>query len=302
MWQRGRGLKSQLRRRGKRDKQTWPHLEMLKQYRIAALGAILALVIVSAGFGAYATAFTINVKETVQQEDFRNDCSNPKSAAGSDQCAQWKAADASSDAARWAWWQLLVGFLGTIGLGITLVFNIRALQAAERSARVSEHALDHQKEIDVLSHRAYVVVKELRLHNTNPPDGLFGVELIYLNQGVTPARNVYAQHRVSGIGCGNVQTAAAHIEVPERQPGGSIGVLPTGIEENNVALTNGGFSYTEVYEAVAAGQFVVFGHGWITYEDVFGVPRQTNYQWFFDRTCIEKRVGMRVYEHGNSMA
>lgn len=60
----------------------------------------------------------------------------------SDLCAQWKAADAASNAAQWAWWQIILSALGVVGLGLTLWFNFRALRLAEKADAETRDALD----------------------------------------------------------------------------------------------------------------------------------------------------------------
>ncbi|MBW8294740.1 hypothetical protein [Sphingopyxis sp.] len=68
----------------------------------------------------------------------------------SDLCAQWKAADAAEEAARWSFWQMaLTGLgllLGAITMGAAIaaaVYAKRAAKAAEDAVKTAETATDH---------------------------------------------------------------------------------------------------------------------------------------------------------------
>lgn len=64
----------------------------------------------------------------------------PTSTAGL--CAQWKAADATVEAARWSCSQLILSVIGAVGLGLTLWLNYRALRLAERNSAETAYALN----------------------------------------------------------------------------------------------------------------------------------------------------------------
>ncbi len=69
-------------------------------------------------------------------------CGQSRYASNDDLCAQWKAADSAAEAAKWAWWQIILSGLGVIGLGFTLWFNFRALRLAEKAESETKDALD----------------------------------------------------------------------------------------------------------------------------------------------------------------
>lgn len=60
----------------------------------------------------------------------------------SELCAQWSTADAAEKAARWAGWQFAATILGTLGLGLTLFFNWRAITISAAASRDSNKALE----------------------------------------------------------------------------------------------------------------------------------------------------------------
>ena len=76
--------------------------------------------------------------EPVYPPEYYQPCRKRGSEGNSDLCAQWSAAKAASDAARWAWWQLWLSGLGVFGLGITLWFNFRALDRASEANKISK--------------------------------------------------------------------------------------------------------------------------------------------------------------------
>lgn len=55
----------------------------------------------------------------------------------SDLCAQWKAADAARSAADATWWSVVLSLLATIGLALTVIFTIKATNAATDSANAA---------------------------------------------------------------------------------------------------------------------------------------------------------------------
>lgn len=79
--------------------------------------------------------------KAVEPPEYYEPCGNARSEGKSDLCAQWSAAKAAQDAARWAWWQMWLSALGVIGLGITLWFNFRALDLAEKESEETKGAL-----------------------------------------------------------------------------------------------------------------------------------------------------------------
>jgi len=59
----------------------------------------------------------------------------------SDLCAQWRAADAAERSSRWSFWQVVLGFLGVMGLLATLWFNFQAWNQARKGEQDTKEAL-----------------------------------------------------------------------------------------------------------------------------------------------------------------
>ena len=53
--------------------------------------------------------------------EYQKPCRHDARDNQSDLCAQWTAANAATEAARWAWWSMLVGSFGTVGVLITII-------------------------------------------------------------------------------------------------------------------------------------------------------------------------------------
>lgn len=63
----------------------------------------------------------------------REPCRDPKGQGESDLCAQWHAAYAAEDSARWTMWSVYVGIAGIVGLLASLYFTKKAVLAAEEA-------------------------------------------------------------------------------------------------------------------------------------------------------------------------
>jgi hypothetical protein len=79
----------------------------------------------------------------------------------SDLCAQWKAADAAYDAARWGWWQMILGALGLIVGGGTLIAAVAAAFFAKEAAEAAKATLEHEKLISGLQLNAILHIESV---------------------------------------------------------------------------------------------------------------------------------------------
>ena len=113
----------------------------------------------------------------------------------SDLCAQWKAADAAYDAAKWSWWQLVVAFLGIGVGGGTLIAAINAArwareaaQETRRSADLAQDALAHTRAVTDLQIRPYVDVSHPSLKRVGR--NRYRFKHYIRNSGAIPSRDV----------------------------------------------------------------------------------------------------------------
>ena len=142
-------------------------------------------------------------------------CEHGQDNRQSDLCAQWKAADSASDAAQWAWWQLVALPIGmAIGLG-TLFFAGRAahyakLAASEtkRAANAAENAIDETREIGRAQARCYVIVSDFTA-NIGTSDGS-AVNLKLQNSGNSPAFAITVECELFGVFSGALRIGRQH--------------------------------------------------------------------------------------------
>jgi hypothetical protein len=140
----------------------------------------------------------------VRDSEYERPCQVGVENRKSDLCAQWKAADAASDAAFWAHWSFILGLFGTLGLFATLYYTRKAVNLANETARDAEEALkiaarnaDAAAEQVRVSEktathqlRAYVGVESVSLETELPTFSTSRnkVTVILKNFGQTPAR------------------------------------------------------------------------------------------------------------------
>jgi hypothetical protein len=72
---------------------------------------------------------------------YKTPCQQSQGHDESDLCAQWRAANAAKQAAKWALFQFLLSIFGVIGLVITLWYNKRAIEIALEGGEDTERAL-----------------------------------------------------------------------------------------------------------------------------------------------------------------
>lgn len=140
--------------------------------------------------------------QPVQPPEYYRPCGQKGSLGKSDLCAQWNAAEAARDAADWAWWQMWFSAAGVAGLVITLFFNFRALNLAERESEETKSALKIAEEnakaaVDLAKISREATENDLRawlpfsaklveIRRTDQA-AHFSVEITFRNVGRTPA-------------------------------------------------------------------------------------------------------------------
>lgn len=121
-------------------------------------------------------------------------CLNPVGQNESDLCAQYRAANAADESARWAKLQFWLSLIGTMGLIGTIILTVRATNAAIQANRISHETAARQL-------RAYVFSPRLEWEiRTNLPQEGFHIVIwsAWQNMGQTPTRDlqIYFTHRV----------------------------------------------------------------------------------------------------------
>lgn len=161
------------------------------------LGVILvaiALTFTSFGLGMYFTA--AHAPHSVSFPKYEGDRPLPKAAGRldrprtpcidikgrdeSDLCAQWIGARAAESSAIWTERGFWVGLASVIGLGVTIFLTLRATEAAQRSARAAESALEGEG-------RPHIVDNHITLQGLKNEDDRASLTFKFTNYGQGPA-------------------------------------------------------------------------------------------------------------------
>jgi hypothetical protein len=127
----------------------------------------------------------ILVIEPVQPVLHEQPCKPGEDNRDSDLCAQWKAADATADAALWAMLGAIIGLISVIGIFITVWYTRRAAIAAAEAAKASIDAAECARDQYMLSSRIWVLWNETEANIAN---GNIIIGLRVTNFGLLPAK------------------------------------------------------------------------------------------------------------------
>jgi hypothetical protein len=248
--------------------------------------------------------------QPAQSSEATERCERGEENRQSDLCAQWKAADAAYDAARWAMWSLVLAIIGTAALFATLYWTRKAvhvamkattdastaLAIAERNAQAATDQVAVARETALKQLRAYVGVSAANYTFQLHPDGTggFGAGLEVLNSGQTPA------YRFRHIGVLNLRGFPS--DMPD--PG-----LPEG---NTHTLFQGMKTYINMGLPLNADQIAGLQNGVlglfiqivIEYEDYAGhrhvqTVRYIAHRTAFNMTFLETIAGTLTFHSGD---
>ncbi|AMK18572.1 MULTISPECIES: hypothetical protein [Sphingobium] len=187
-------------------------------------------------------------------------CSKGEDKRESDLCAQWKAADAAREAAEYAWYTMLLGFVGTIiGFAGTLLLVFTFFET-RKTARAEL--------------RAYVAV-DMDGMEINGRTGAAEVKLKICNQGQTPAfKSVWAGNVVIST---PEQLERDLAVTPRKQPemGRRVPATVNGHQTASGSFFNHVPFTVEEMKAAVSGEKSLFVFGFVWYEDAFGKKRET---------------------------
>lgn len=184
----------------------------------------------------------------------------------SEMCAQWKAADAASDSAWWAWAAGLSAIISTVAVLVAIGLTYQANQIARDTAK---------RQL-----RAYVFLNRLicreELDGEGKP-GLYSFIAEWKNFGQTPAQNVkvfancWHWHGSKLPPWFTFPDLHSHWGLEDGQPN----MIAPG--ERIEITPNGGQFPPELKHEVRNGWRRVFCWGWITYDDQFGQSHKVTY-------------------------
>jgi hypothetical protein len=205
--------------------------------------------------------------------------------------------DAQQQMARTSWWQMWATWIGVGLLVLTLIETNRTAVAAGEAINEAREANKISRDIGEAQVRAYVAIGKISLPEEPNNRKVLSVRVAIHNAGLSPARNVYGEHCVA-VALSDGESALLPRPEPMRRP--SKLTLQAG--DTNYVVVNTQSSeipFSDVYVALSEGKCEFYVWGWIKYEDVFGIERETTYQWFLNKASLESGVGFRADELGN---
>ena len=197
-------------------------------------------------------------------------CDQGKDERNSDLCAQWKAADAARDAAKYAFWSLWIGITGTVLLVWTLLETRKAAIREQRAYVRVEPAPSGSIEAG----KPVCIPMNAINYGTTP-----AVDLSIMSVAVVrpPDWNWSNEPGFDGTADQVRPRATLHPDSPFLFKVEMDGRLPK-----------------PIYESIMEGRAVVFARGTILYRDVFGKKRKTTFQIEFHGRDEEIDGGRRV--------
>ena len=225
---------------------------------------------VAKSLGEIASANIQQAERAKRSDQDEAPCGQRQYGSSADLCAQWKAADAASDSAWWAW----AG--GVIGLG-SLVGVFFAIGLAFHSNWIARDTAKRQL-------RAYVAVADYAISPDAEEPHKIRAIVTYQNVGETPAKDVAATLFVLA-GTGAFNDASPRIEPPIDSAGG-LAVMGKGSGKQTAITVDLGIPANIVLN----GDYWVCAYGRITYKDIFGEAQETRYCAFVDPAV--RAVGM----------
>lgn len=191
----------------------------------------------------------------------------------SDLCAQWKAADAAREAARWAFWSTIVSVAGIFGLWLNLRQGRHALAKAREANEIARLSAERQL-------RAYVGVEKLKI-NTVVAGARLIVWMTLRNRGQTPARQL--RIRCCAVRCWGVPSAGARIKFDRAEKLYDLGADQS--TSQPIVLTEEPLTQLQI-DTILRGEAAFVVGGYLSYRDAFGRLRRTIFRAFFDQSSI----------------
>jgi hypothetical protein len=193
----------------------------------------------------------------------------------SDLCAQWKAADASAAAAKWAQISAYTGGIAAILLLVTLIYTGKATRAADRAAQAAHAACKIATDSSQAQLRAYVNVMSVRITDVMP--GCFPkAEVTFQNNGVTPAKQY--GHWI-GLLIDDHPTFYDFSDESLNAINGKSVLAPNAVSHAYCQVAEP--LTPEQYDLIMSGKAAIWIFGRAVYQDVFGGDRFLTYRHIF---------------------
>ncbi len=246
--------------------------------------------------------------KAVETPKYQPPCREPRDKDRCDLEAQWESADASRDAAKWAYWQFVASTAGILGLGYNLYLTRKAVLLAGDATKDADNALaiaaksaDASVKLAEISQstserqlRAYVYLDSADLTHGEIVKSATGaglnisIVMKIKNYGLTPAVNV----RIS-VALGVDTYPERSLAVKYAEGTSEIDVPPRHHTLNNQILN---LADRDVGE-IRSGSEAVYVYLRVAYVDTFGSDRLLETCLVCNRGDFDKGV-MRPYPQG----
>lgn len=215
---------------------------------------------------------SINQQSTTA-DYYKINCERPDGHDAADLCEQRRMAQAAEDSVYWARVQALIGFVGFVGVLVTLIFTGLGTRAASQQVRLSRHAL-------ISTDRAFCFPKDTIWRHVDDAEGRiqqWRVAVRWENSGKTPPRYVRIQ-TVAMVGINEIPNDFDFSSIPITVNTQLLIPPNNTIESDELPVT------LEQTEDIIAGRQHLYIWGWIEYDDVFErTPRHRTefcHKWF----------------------
>ncbi|RYG54952.1 hypothetical protein EON80_31335 [bacterium] len=213
---------------------------------------------------------------------YRAPCNDPKGRDESDLCAQWKSANAAQDSAFWAQWGVWITGIGIVGLLVTISQGRLALSRAREANDIARNNSERQL-------RAYITIEPSGVNEAE--NGLLAVPMNVINNGQTPAYNLELKGDFLIVGGDPRQfNPAEHGRLGEDKS----------TTDGNLGPNSNRYSLSYLDEEICEPHWgdihdkkaAIVHYGTLTYRDVFGHKRETNfafYHWGGELSDVESK-------------
>jgi len=280
---------------------------------LGALFAAIALAITAFGAGALLVASSVPVGQAPtrhladpharasrddakgREVELATPCEAGRDIRSSDLCAQWKAADAARDAARWAMIGTVVALLGTFGLYWQISLTRRAVADTSEATVAMREANRIARENSHKELRAYLTVKSVTVNETEHDDDEFIFEIEMINNGHTPAAVrrivfnatwIFEGGSTSLVKYDQVNIFNCHSNTPMQFPFTFHGAFE-GCEKDGHILIVGRLEYLDAFDVLQKE-----GFGWRTATEEFGPFYDTQFPVALHAYSVETVLAM----------
>jgi hypothetical protein len=227
-----------------------------------------------------------------ERTDLHSYCTHPKSLQELEACQQWRMAEATEYMAWLTKLQLIIGACSVAGLGLTILYTMRATHAARVAATAAEQSVLTSRETMQRQLRAYILVSQIRMerlkHGMTPK-----CTVVLQNTGQTPAHDVECGVHAEMADAKSPTLEATDFSIIDsRAPLAADVPIKLEIYPPNLILDD--------YTILADGAKAIYVYGEVRYKDIFNMEHYTRYRFRSTQSnFIEEDGRMQTCFEGN---